>query len=44
MVDLGAGGFALHRGVEEVGDVFAVVGDVQYVLLQGVLDAHWFEY
>ena len=40
MVDFGVGVLPMHGCIEEVGDVFAAVGDFEYVLLQGVLDAH----
>ena len=40
VVVLGVGVLAMHGGIEEIDDVFAVVGDFEYVLLEGVLDAH----
>ena len=44
MVEFGVGVLSLHGCTEEVDDVFAVVGDFEYVLLEGVLDAHGFEF
>ena len=40
VVEFGVRVLSTHCGVEEFDDFFAVVGDVQDVLLQGVLDAH----